>query len=269
LHAPARPLVMGILNLTPDSFYPESRRDEPPAAVEAGLAMLQDGADVLDLGAESTRPGASPVSSAQEQDRLLPVLEDLRRHTDVPITVDTRRAATARAALEAGADAINDVSAGADPEMLSLVAARECGLILMHMQGEPATMQNDPRYDDPVAEVRSWLADRAAVAEAAGIPAGRIMLDPGLGFGKLLEHNLQLLAHLAAIADGHPLLLGASRKRFIANVTGAEVDQRLGGSLAALAAAFAGGATMVRVHDVAPSVQFLEVLAAIAAAETG
>ncbi len=266
LHPVRRPLVMGVVNLTADSFYPSSRRADTEGAVAAALDLATEGADVLDLGAESTRPGAAPVPAAQEQDRLLPVLEALRRETSLPISVDTYRAETARLALAAGADAVNDISGGRDAAMLPLVADAGCGLVLMHMRGEPRTMQDDPHYDDVVTEVADWLSQRAATAEAAGVGPGRLLVDPGIGFGKRLEHNLALLASLPAVADGRPLLLGASRKRFIAHLTGAEVDGRLGGSLAALAAAFAGRATVVRVHDVAASVQFLDVLAAVAEA---
>ncbi|MBD3220713.1 dihydropteroate synthase [bacterium] len=266
LHAPARPLVMGILNVTPDSFYPGSRRPEPDAAVDQALAMIAAGAELLDMGAESTRPGAEPVPDAQEQDRLLPVLEGLRGQTDVPLSVDTRRASTAGLAIEAGADVINDIGAGRDPGMLPLLGRSRAGVVLMHMQGEPDSMQRDPRYDDPVAEVRDWLEDRVTAAVAAGVDENRVLVDPGLGFGKLLPHNLALLADLRRVAAGRRLLVGASRKSFVGAITGAGVDDRLPGSLAALAAAHAAGAMVVRVHDVAASVQFLDVLAAIAEA---
>jgi len=259
-----RPLVMGIVNLTPDSFFPGSRSPEPGPAVEHALRLVAEGADLVDLGAESTRPGASTIGQAEELDRLLPVLEALRAETAVPITVDTVRSETALAALAAGADAINDISAGTlDPAMLPLAASAGCGLILMHMQGTPRTMQNDPRYEDVLAEVRGWLAARCRLALDAGVAPDRLMVDPGIGFGKNLAHNLSLLAGLREVAAGRALLLGASRKRFIAAVTGAAVDDRLPGSLAALACAWQGGATMVRVHDVAASVQFLEVLKAV------
>jgi len=264
LHAPARPLVMGILNLTPDSFQAASRHPGPEAAVEAALGMIAHGADLLDLGAESTRPGASPVSAAAEQDRLLPVLEALRRETDMPLTVDTRRAETAEFALGTGADAINDVTGGRDPQMLATVAAAGCGLVLMHMRGEPRTMQHDVRYVDVVEDVGAWLDARAAAAVAAGVGEARLLVDPGIGFGKLVHHNLALLANLRRVARGRPLLVGASRKSFIGGLTGAATEERRAGSLAALAAAYAAGATVVRVHDVQESVQFLEVLAALA-----
>ena len=260
-----RPLVMGILNLTPDSFFSGSRTAGPEAAVARAMDMIAAGCDLLDLGAESTRPGAEPVTPTEEQDRLLPVLEALRRETDLPLTVDTVRAVTAAAALDAGADAINDISAASlDPDMMPLAADAGCGLVLMHMQGTPRTMQNEPRYRDVLAEVRGWLAARCRLAEEAGVAPNRLMVDPGIGFGKNLVHNLALLKGLSDVPGDRPLLLGASRKRFIAAITGAGVDDRLPGSLAALAAAWQGRATMVRVHDVAATVQFLEVMKSIA-----
>lgn len=264
---PGRPLVMGVVNLTPDSFFPASRRSDPGPAVEAALRLAEEGADLLDLGAVSSRPGAAPVSEAEEQARLLPTLRALRPRTELPLTIDTTSAATARLALDAGADGINDITAGlGDPGLLPLAARRGCGLILMHMQGDPRTMQDDPRYSDPTVEVRGFLADRVAAARAAGVVGDRIAVDPGLGFGKRPADNLALLAALRDLGGGQPLLLGASRKSFIADLTAAPVEARLPGSLAALAAAFAGGAAVVRVHDVAASRQFLTVLAAIAAA---
>ncbi len=264
LLAPAgRPLVMGILNLTPDSFFAGSRQESVDQAARTAAAMATAGADVLDLGAESTRPGARPVTPQQELDRLLPAVEAVRRETDLPVTVDTVRAATARAALDAGADAVNDISAGSDPGMFSLAAERGCGLIIMHMQGTPRTMQQAPRYHDVVAEVAGFLAGRCRLATEAGVAEARLAVDPGIGFGKTLEHNLALLGGLQAVAGGRPLLLGASRKSFIGMITGAEAEDRLPGSLAALALAFEQGASLVRVHDVAGSVQFLDVLRAV------
>jgi len=270
LEPAGRPLVMGIVNLTPDSFYADSRRRSTGAAVDHALDLVAQGADLLDLGAESTRPGAEPVTADQEQERLLPVVAALRQATDIPLTVDTIRAGTARAALAAGADAVNDISGGVfDPAMLPLVAERECGLILMHMQGTPRTMQDAPSYFDVTAEVKGWLAARCGLAVEAGIAESRLMIDPGIGFGKNLDHNLTLLGNLAQVAGGRPLLLGASRKRFIANVTGAAVDDRLPGSLAALTCAWQGGAAMVRVHDVAATVQYLDILKAVAGQPCG
>jgi dihydropteroate synthase len=267
LSAVRRPLVMGIVNLTPDSFHPASRRPAAGDAVSTALAQFASGADLVDLGAESTRPGSRPVPPDEEQARLLPALRALRRRTDAPVSVDTRHADTARRALELGADVINDVSAGRDdPGMLPLAARAGCGLVLMHMRGDPASMQRNPRYDDVVAEVGAFLADRAAAAEAAGVAPARIAVDPGIGFGKTLDHNLRLLAELRRVAGTRPLLVGASRKRFIEFLTGAPVEDRLPGSLAALAAARWAGAAVVRVHDVAASVQFLDTLAAIESA---
>lgn len=255
---------MGVVNLTPDSFHAPSRPEGITAATDLALSLVAAGADVLDLGAESSRPGSDPVRAEDELKRLLPVLQAVRSQTDLPITVDTLHADTARAALDAGADAINDISAGtADPKLVDVLADRGCGLILMHMQGTPGTMQDDPRYGDVVAEVTGWLADRCRFAEEAGIEPGRLMIDPGIGFGKTLDHNLALLRHLDRVAGDRPLLLGASRKRFIGMLTGADTNDRLPGSLAAVAAAWAGRATMVRVHDVAETFQFLEVLKAV------
>lgn len=267
-----RPLIMGIINVTPDSFWAGSRSEDPAAAIDLALRLIAEGADILDLGAESSRPGAAPVTEGVEKARLLPVLRKLRASTDAPLTVDTVRAGTAEAALGEGADAINDISAGtADPRLLPVVAAAGCGVVLMHRQGTPATMQIRPAYDDVVKEVSAWLAARSAVAEAAGVVPGRIAVDPGLGFGKTPAHNLALLRGAAATAGGRPLLLGASRKSFIAAVAGGGAadavigpGDRLPGSLAALAAAWSAGAAIVRVHDVAASRQFLDVLAAIA-----
>lgn len=267
-----RPLVMGIVNLTPDSFWAGSRETDPDAAVDLALRLADEGAELLDLGAESSRPGAAPVGADEELARLLPVLRRLRTLTDLPLTVDTVRAGTATAALAEGADAINDISAGTqDPGLLPSVGRAGAGLVLMHMRGTPATMQDAPGYADVVGEVAAWLAERAAAAEAAGVAPGRIAVDPGLGFGKTPAHNLALLRGAEATAGGRPLLLGASRKSFIAAVAGGGAagamvgpGERLPGSLAALAAAWGAGAAVVRVHDVAASRQFLDVLAAIA-----
>lgn len=267
LAPPGRPLVMGVLNVTTDSFYTASRHSDPAAVAAAAAAMAADGADLLDLGAESSRPGADPIDPARELDALLTALAAVRECTDLPVSIDTVRAATARAALAAGADAVNDISAAThDPELLAVVAAAGRGLVLMHMQGTPRTMQAAPRYDDVVAEVAAFLAARAAAAVAAGIPATRVLVDPGIGFGKTVAHNFSLLAALRAVAGDHGLLLGASRKSFLRGMRGPAPEDRLGGSLAALAAAQAGHATVVRVHDVAASVQFLDTLAAIDAA---
>ncbi len=265
LRPDTHPLVMGILNLTPDSFHAPSRVPAVENALTSARVMIKAGADILDLGAESSRPGAAMIGPAEEQDRLLPLLVALRSETDIPLSIDTIRATTARLALSNGADAINDISAGRhDPDMFSAVAGAGCGMILMHMQGTPRTMQQEPHYKDVVGEVRDHLDARFTAAVAAGINPSRLILDPGIGFGKTLAHNLSLLGNLRNIASDHPLLLGASRKRFIGEITGAPTDQRLPGSLATLALAHAAGTTLVRVHDVAASVQFLKVLAAAA-----
>jgi dihydropteroate synthase len=248
-----RTVIMGILNVTPDSFYDGGRRSEPTRAIADGVEMVQSGAEVLDVGGESTRPGARPVEEAEELDRVLPVIRGLRREVTVPISIDTYKAGVARAALDAGADIVNDISAlRFDPALVSLVAAEEVPVILMHMQGKPQTMQSEPRYNDVMREVRDFLAAQLYEAMDAGIAAERIILDPGIGFGKTLEHNLQLLRGLPTLAAlGQPLLVGASRKAFIGKILDLDPDHRLEGSLAAAVAAVLGGANLLRVHDVA------------------
>ena len=248
-----RTVIMGILNVTPDSFYDGGRRSEPTRAIADGVEMVQSGAEILDVGGESTRPGARPVDEAEELDRVLPVIRGLRREVAVPISIDTYKAGVARAALDAGADIVNDISAlRFDPALVSLVAAEEVPVILMHMQGKPQTMQSEPRYNDVVREVRDFLAAQLYEAMDAGIAAERIILDPGIGFGKTLEHNLQLLRGLPTLAAlGQPLLVGASRKAFIGKILDLDPEHRLEGSLAAAVAAVLGGANLLRVHDVA------------------
>ena len=248
-----RTVIMGILNVTPDSFYDGGRRSEPTRAIADGVEMVQSGAEVLDVGGESTRPGARPVDEAEELDRVVPVIRGLRREVAVPISIDTYKAGVARAALDAGADIVNDISAlRFDPALVSLVAAEEVPVILMHMQGKPQTMQAEPRYNDVVREVRDFLAAQLYEAMDAGIAAERIILDPGIGFGKTLEHNLQLLRGLPTLAAlGQPLLVGASRKAFIGKILDLHPEHRLEGSLAAAVAAVLGGANLLRVHDVA------------------
>ena len=268
LWALGRPAVMGILNITPDSFSDGGRCAGPEAALAHGERLIAEGADVIDVGGESTRPGAEPVSAAMESDRVAPVIAELaRRHPCVPLSVDTGKSAVARAALDAGATIVNDVTAGRDPAMLPLVATRGAAVVLMHMRGEPRTMQADTRYADVVAEVHAFLRERAAAAAAAGIPRDRVLLDPGIGFGKDVAGNLRLLHALADLAAlGHPVVVGASRKSFIGALTGAAADARLPGSLAAIAGAGALPRSLVRVHDVAATVQFLSLLAAIRSA---
>ena len=266
----SRPLVMGVLNLTPDSFSDGGRWVEPRRAVDHALRMLDKGADLIDLGAESTRPGggvygtgAREVPAAEELERLLPVLSRLRRTTERPLSVDTRKAVVARRALAEGADLINDVSALGDPDMAGVVVAAGCAVVLMHSRGELASMQRGIGFRDVVAEVRAELAERADAALAAGISRTAIVLDPGIGFGKTVAQNLELLRRLDLLDLELPLLVGASRKSFIGALSGAEPDDRLAGSLAAVAWAAFHGAAMVRVHDVAESRQFLEVWNAI------
>jgi dihydropteroate synthase len=265
----SRPVLLGVLNATPDSFSDGGRHADPSRAAEAAVAMVEAGAGALDLGAESTRPGARPVPAAEEQRRLLPVLRAVRAAVTVPLSIDTMKASVARAALDAGADVVNDVSAGRfDRGMLSLCAREGVPVVLMHMQGRPETMQRRPRYRDVVAEVAAFLARRADAARAAGIAAGAIVLDPGIGFGKTLAHNLALLAKLDVVANlGYPILVGVSRKGFIgALLDGAGPHDRLHGTAAAVALAVAHGARLVRVHDVAAMRDVVAVAAAVARA---
>jgi len=265
----AEPVVMGILNVTPDSFSDGGDLPDAAIAIATGLAMQEAGAVILDVGGESTRPGSDPVPVAEELRRVVPVVRGLAAKGAV-VSVDTRHAAVMRAAIEAGARIVNDVTALAgDPDSLAAVADSEVSVVLMHMQGEPKTMQRDPHYYDVVGEVRDYLAQRIAACEAAGIGRQRIAIDPGIGFGKTLAHNLSLLAGLDALAAlGCPVLIGVSRKSFIAHATGGSppAKQRLGGSLAAALAAVERGARIVRAHDVAETVQALKIWSAIGAA---
>ncbi len=264
-----RALVMGIVNVTPDSFSDGGRYAEPAAAIARCEALLEEGADLLDLGGESTRPGSAPVPAEEQWRRLAPVLAGLRaRRPDAVLSVDTRSAEVARRALESGAQVINDVSALADPAMAGVVAAAGAGLVLMHLRGTPATMQDDTAYADVVAEVTAYLRTRMHSAVAAGVEVTAIALDPGIGFGKSTEGSLALLAHTAALAAlGRPVLVGASRKRFLGAITGVEsVHDRVDGSLAAAAIAVFEGAHIVRVHDVRASARVVRVAEAARAA---
>jgi len=260
------PVVMGIVNATPDSFYAASRAAEASRAVDAAASMIAAGAAVIDVGGESTRPGSAYIGADEETSRVVPVIEALRARWDVAISVDTRKASVAEAALDAGADIVNDVAALADdPGLAPLCAARGVPVILMHKKGVPASMQEAPWYDDCPIEVRAFLLAAAERALAAGIRADRIVLDPGIGFGKRLEDNLSLLSRLdELVASGYPVLVGLSRKSFIGALSGAEADGRLHGSLAAACAARSAGARLFRVHDVAETVQALTVFDAIA-----
>jgi dihydropteroate synthase len=259
------PAVMGIVNVTPDSFSDGGEFLEPDAAVAHALELATDGADLLDIGGESTRPGAEPVGVQEELRRVIRVIAAIAERTDVPISIDTMKAEVAEAALAAGASFINDVTAlRGDPRMVEVVAAAEAPVCLMHMLGEPRTMQDDPRYDDVVAEVAGFLAERAEVAVAAGVHRSRICVDPGIGFGKTLDHNLALLRRLDEIAAlGYPVVVGVSRKRFLGVLTGAGERGREAASLVASLAALRRGAWMVRVHEVRPVRDALAVEAAI------
>lgn len=259
----SRPVVMGVLNVTPDSFSDGGLHFEPAAALARAECLVEEGASLVDVGGESTRPGAAPVAAGEELRRVLPVIERLAGRLGVPVSVDTRKPEVMRAALAAGAAMVNDVTALGEPGALEAVAASDAAVCLMHMQGEPRTMQAAPRYDDVVAEVRGFLRARVAVCAAAGIRRDRLVVDPGFGFGKTLEHNLALLAGLPAIADdGLPVLAGLSRKRMIGALTGRTDGDRLAGSLAAAVVAAINGARIIRAHDVRATVDALAVVAA-------
>jgi dihydropteroate synthase len=261
-----RPLVMGVVNVTPDSFSDGGRHADPAVAIAAGHAMLEAGADILDIGGESTRPGAVAVTVEEEMARILPVVAELAKAA--PVSVDTRNAATMRAALDAGAEVINDVSAlRHDPEAVQILARSDVPVVLMHMPGDdPRTMQALADYDDVALHVAGFLRDRVATCEALGIPRARIAVDPGIGFGKTLDHNLALIDRLPLIASiGCRVVLGASRKRFIGTLSGVEeAGRRVPGSIAAALAGAARGASVLRVHDVAETVQALAVWRACA-----
>ncbi len=258
-------LVMGVLNVTPDSFSDGGAYADPIAAVDRGRQMIAEGARIVDIGGESTRPGAEEVSAAQEIARIRPIIQALTRDFDVPVSVDTRHAEVARAAVEAGASIINDVSGFRDPEMMDVARSCDAGLVIMHMLGEPKTMQAEPRYGDVVDEVGSYLLGRARTLEEYGVARERICIDPGIGFGKALEHNLELLRRLHEIVVlGYPVLVGASRKSLIGAVLGErDPTRRLEGSLAIAAWVAAHGANVVRVHDVEETVRTLAMWRAI------
>jgi dihydropteroate synthase len=275
--SPAGPAIMGVLNVTPDSFSDGGQFLAPERAIAHGLELAAAGAAILDIGGESTRPGAAPVSASDELDRILPVLEGLAGASGAQLSIDTSKSRVAEAALDAGATLVNDVTAGIrDDRMLSLAAERECTIVLMHMQGAPATMQARPIYDDPVREVAEFLRERCDACLKAGISPHRIVLDPGIGFGKRLDHNLELIRRLRELRSlGQPLLLGVSRKSFIGHLTGMEKQEdwqaagraardRVGGTAAAVAACVAGGAEILRVHDVRIMAEAIEVAAALA-----
>jgi dihydropteroate synthase len=244
---------MGVVNVTPDSFSDGGRYFDPDAAIARGLELAAAGADLLDVGGESTRPGATPVALADERARVLPVVGALAADAGVPVSVDTTKAAVAVAALDAGATIVNDVSAGlADPDMLSVVAAARAGYVAMHMRGEPRTMQREPVYGDLIGEIRDELAGALRMAEERGVRPEQLLVDPGIGFGKTVAHNLEILRRLAEFSLlGRPLVIGCSRKSFIGAVSDLPPGERLEGTLAAHVAAVLAGAHVVRVHDVA------------------
>jgi dihydropteroate synthase len=259
---------MGVLNVTPDSFSDGGRFDNVAAAVAHARNMAEAGADLLDVGGESTRPGSMPVAPAEQVARVVPVVRGIANlHLPLTISIDTTQSKVAAAALDAGAHVINDVSAGRDdPAMLPLVAARKAPIVLMHMQGAPATMQLAPYYADVTAEVIEFLRERIAAAARAGIERASVLVDPGIGFGKTLEHNLELLRRLRELCDaiGCPVVLGTSRKGFIGRITGeGDPSQRLFGTAATVAWAVANGASVLRVHDVGPMVQVAAMIQAI------
>ena len=265
----AFPCVMGIVNVTPDSFSDGGLHADTDSAVAHGLLLADEGAAILDIGGESTRPGSLPVPLDEELARVVPVIERLAAATPALLSIDTTKAAVARAALDAGATIVNDVTAlRGDAAMAALVAERGCPVCLMHMLGEPRTMQDDPRYDDVVAEVAAFLEERLTAAVAAGVREEQVLLDPGIGFVKTVQHNLLLLAHLDRLtALGRPLVLGASRKRFIGTLLGAEPRERTSGTVATTVLGLARGAAVVRVHDVRPNVEALRVAQAVLAVD--
>ena len=255
------PLVMGIINVTPDSFSDGGVNFDPRVAVESALRMEKEGAELIDVGGESTRPGADPVPANEEMGRVLPVIDGIRVRSDLPISIDTTKSEVARAALDHGADLVNDVSAlRFDQQLAAVVRDSGVPLILMHMRGEPRTMQKNIHYDDLIGEIKQELRKRVDAARESGIDPAQILVDPGIGFGKTFEHNIEILGRLAEFREIAPVVLGASRKAFVGHYTGQPAGPgRLAGSLAAVAAAVLAGAAMVRVHDVRETVEFLKV----------
>ncbi len=256
--------IMGVLNVTPDSFSDGGRFIETSAAIEHAQQLIEQGADILDIGGESTRPGAARVSVDEEIERTIPIIEAIRRFSDIPISIDTSKAEVMTAAATAGVNMINDVWALRQPGALAAAAASGLPVCMMHMLGEPGTMQEKPVYRDVVAEVRQFLLERVEAALAAGIPAERLVIDPGFGFGKTLQHNLQLLNNLASFTElGYPLLVGISRKSMLGMILDKPVDQRLYGSISAAVIAAMAGADIIRVHDVTETRDALAIVRAL------
>lgn len=259
-----RPLVMGVLNVTPDSFSDGGRFTSPDTALEAARQIVADGADVIDVGGESSRPGAHPVPEEEELRRIVPVLERLAPECPIPISIDTCKPAVARRALQLGAKIVNDVGAASDPEMVRVLSESDCGYVLMHRKGTPANMQTHPSYDDAVAEICDFLARHVDYLSRNGVGTGRIAIDPGFGFGKYWEHNRQLLLNLGKFQRiGRPILVGLSRKSFIGQITGDPPYQRGAGSLAVETLAMWFGAGIVRTHDVASAKRAAATIAAL------
>jgi len=263
----SRTLVMGVLNVTPDSFSDGGRFLNPVVAVTRAQKMIQDGADIIDIGGESTRPGARKITADEEIQRTIPIIESVRKSSDIPISIDTAKSEVAKAALETGADIVNDISAlRFDPDLADVIKKHNAPAILMHMLGTPETMQVNPHYDDCIKEITDFLKERITCCLEKGISQDKIIIDPGIGFGKRIKDNLSILKNLDKFRKlGHPVLVGASRKSFIAGVTGNKniPDQRIGGSLAAIFYAVNSGCEIVRVHDVAETVEAIKVLNAV------
>ena len=259
-----RPRIMGVLNLTPDSFSDGGAYLEKEKAIDRAFQMEAEGADIIDLGAESTRPGSQPVSAEEEKKRLLPVLENLIPKIKIPVSVDTYKYEVAREVLESGAHIINDITAGNDTRILKLVGKTGCGLVLMHMQGTPVTMQNRPVYQDVIEEISRFLEERVRIALTNGVAEEQIVVDPGIGFGKDTGHNLTILNKIGEFRDlSRPVMVGPSRKKFIGEITGSPVSERMAGTIAAVVVAYLAGASIFRVHDVKEVKQALLVAEAI------
>lgn len=261
------PAVMGIVNCTPDSFYPGSRNETPADAYESARRLIAGGADIVDIGGESTRPGSDYVGGEKERERVIPVIKEIRRFSNILISVDTRKAEVAAAALEAGADMVNDISAlEDDPELVSLLAEKKVPVILMHKQGTPKNMQNDPYYDDPIGEIKEYFASRIGCAAEKGISKERIIIDPGIGFGKRLRDNLEILGRIEEFQElGVPVCLGVSRKSFIGKLLGKDgkirgADERLYGTLGVNAWAALQGVQILRVHDAAEHAEMITMI---------
>ena len=259
-----RPHVMGIVNVTPDSFSDGGKFAQTQLAIEHALTLIEEGADILDIGGESTRPNATPVSLQEELDRVIPVIKGLVKQINIPISIDTYKPLVMQAAINAGASIVNDVRALQEDSALDIVAGSDVGVCLMHMQGSPQTMQINPQYNDVVSEVKIFLQQRLLVCEIAGIAKDRILLDPGFGFGKTRAHNITLIQHLASFSSlGQPLLVGLSRKSVLGQMTGSDVDARLYASVAASVISAMVGANIMRVHDVKATVEALKIFTAI------